>query len=356
MRIGNETAPLPAYEDHIGLWKAELRDWLPDTIFDAHVHLGLPEFLRPYSPARLKEPLATFGSLSWEEFEALHAQLFEGRELNGAIAFPWPLSEVDFHAANGYIIRVMQQDPRLKGFFITHPTDMKRTHADYDRAMREGVRFSGVKPYFDFLGKSNYETKMTEFVPEPLLAFVNAEELIVMLHTSGRGMGVPENQKYLRAILDRYPRVRIILAHMGRYLEAEEFYRFADTDLFEHPNLYLEMSSASQSGVYAKALENETTHDRLVFGTDFPYGLITGVEAWSQETGPVFITRDRYVWSDDRAQRKFAAQAQRLTYNTYHVILSFKQALETVVKDAAQAEEIKRRVFHDNAAALFEAG
>ena len=80
---------------------------------------------------------------------------------------------------------------------------------------------------------------------------------------------------------------------MGRYLDVEQFRSFCDSDLFEHPRLYLEMSSASRPEVYEWTLAKPSTHTRLVFGTDFPFGLLTGMEAWSPETGPVFVTRDR---------------------------------------------------------------
>jgi hypothetical protein len=353
VRLSNEDIALPEYQDHVGLWANDLRRWVPGTVFDAHAHVGLPEFVGPFSAERLKEPLSTFASLSWEELNTLHRQVFAGKTFDGLIAFGWPVREVSIEAANAYIIRLMKEDPRLKGFMLTHPTDVRQACADFDRARRAGVRFFGVKPYFDFLGKSNYKSTMPEFIPEALLAFMDAEELILMLHTSGLGMGETDNREFVARTLDRYPRLKIILAHMGRYLDVEQFRRFCDSDLFEHPRLYLEMSSASQPEVYEWTLAKPSTHRRLLFGTDFPFGLLTGVEAWSPETGPVFITRDRYAWSDDAVQRRFAAQAKKLTYNTYHVIAALQQAMERTVRQPVEAAALKQAIFHDNAVRLF---
>ena len=178
----------------------------------------------------------------------------------------------------------------------------------------------------------------------------------MMLHTSGRGMGVAENQDYIRRTLDRYPRLRIILAHMGRYLEAEEFFRFADSGLLEHPQLYLEMSSASRRDVYERALAVEPLRERLIVGSDAAFGCLTGVEAWSAETGPVFITRDTYAWSDEKVDRRFAAERNALTYNVYHVIAAFREALNAVVRDPAPAGTLKRQVFCENEAGMVGAG
>jgi len=33
---------------------------------------------------------------------------------------------------------------------------------------------------------------------------------------------------------------------------------------------------------------------RPLFGSDLPFGLMPGVEAWSPEIGPIFVTRERY--------------------------------------------------------------
>ena len=247
----------------------------------------------------------------------------------------------------------MKCKPNLKGLLIAHPTDVDSTIQEFDRALAQGIRYVGVKPYYDLLGKSNYQTTMPEFIPPALLEFTNTESLVMVLHTSGRGMGVPENQTFVRRLLDNYPRIRLILAHMGRYLQAEEFFRFAESGLLDYPNLYLGMSSVTLKEVYVTTLQIPQTHEKLIFGTDLPFGMITGVEAYSQQTGPVFLTRENYAWSDQSIRQHFPDQAQQLTYNTYHVIDAFKQALESVVTDPAAAQTIKQNVFHDNAVSLF---
>ena len=96
MRSGNAIVDIPPYEDHAGLWANGLNRWVPDTIFDAHAHLGPPDAMGTYPPERLREPLCTFGSLTWEELGALHARLFPGKRVAGVVAFPFPHREVDW--------------------------------------------------------------------------------------------------------------------------------------------------------------------------------------------------------------------------------------------------------------------
>jgi len=33
------------FSDHINIWRDELKEWMPEKIFDAHVHLGTSEGL-----------------------------------------------------------------------------------------------------------------------------------------------------------------------------------------------------------------------------------------------------------------------------------------------------------------------
>jgi predicted TIM-barrel fold metal-dependent hydrolase len=354
--VKNDESPadVPPYADHIGLWADELMAWVPDVIFDAHVHLGPPEVIATISSERRQVALSTFTSLTWEQLQDVYGQLYRGKRVAGLIAFGFPLREVDIRAANQYMIDLMKRNGnRLKGFLLAHPTDVESTLAMFDEALEQGVRFSGVKPYFDFLGKDVFETAMPEFIPEPLLDFMDRERLILMLHTSGAGMGETRNQDYLRSVMERFPRIRIILAHMGRYVELRQFYSFCDSGLLEYPMMYLEMSSASLTEVYRRVLSEPKMHGRLLFGSDLPYGLITGVEAWSETHGPIFVTRDRYPWSDPTLQESASLSPDRLTYNTYHTIKALKDALESMRFPPEQVEAVKQGVFFENASALF---
>jgi hypothetical protein len=344
-----------SYADHVGLWAGELAAWLPEAIFDAHVHLGPPEVMGPIRAERRCLPLATFTSLTWNELQDWYPRLFRGKRIAGLAVFPFPLHEVDVYRANRYIIEAMKNSPAVKGFLVAHPTDAEVSRAIFAEALAEGVRFAGVKPYFDLVGKGVFECTMPEFIPEALLQLMN-EGLVLMLHTSGRGMCDAVNQDYVRNVMERFPCVRIVLAHMGRYLEVEQFHRFCDTDLLDYPALYLEMSSATLSEVYARVLRFPQIRGRLLFGSDLPFGLITGVEAWSEQAGPIFVTRDRYLWTDPHTQESSPVRPESLTYNSYHTIKAFKDGLESLGLPAAEVEALKQAVFCGNATELFATG
>ena len=342
------------YVDHVDLWAGELAQWVPDKIFDSHVHLSPPEVMGAISPARCKEPLTTFTHLKWEDLSDLYSSLYSGKTVEGLIAFPLPLREVRMEAANDYIVNLMRSNPRVRGFVLPDPVDTKWTIIQYDKAIKAGVRFVGVKPYFDLLGKSNYETTMDEFIHRDLLEFMDSERLVMMLHTSGTGMGSPECQGFVRSVLDGFPNIRIILAHMGRYLDPQSFFDFFNCGILDSPSIYLGMSSSTEARIYQAVLSRRNLWDRLVFGSDLPFGSIPGVEFYSPEIGPTFITRNDYIWTNNRTQEQFSQRRKALTYNTYHVIKALKDAVESANLTPDETKKFKRSVFYDNALAVLD--
>ncbi|MFH1478077.1 MAG: amidohydrolase family protein [Verrucomicrobiota bacterium] len=344
----------PKYKDHIGLWINELKAWVPERIFDAHVHLGPPGIVGPVTADRRKQALSTFFHLRWEELNDCHGRVYAGNHIVGVIAFPFPQREVDLDLSNDYLIALMKRDSRIIGFLASHPTDVDQSIAACRKAEKSGVCFRGVKPYADRLGKSNFDARMAEFIPDKLLQFMNSTGLAMMLHTSGIGVGAPETRRFLRATAERYPRIPILLAHMGRYIEPDHFFQFLDEGLLEAcPSLYLEMSSASCQEVYERFLARPGLWKRLIFGSDIPFGLITGVERWSKEQGAIFLSRDDYSWSDTGMNAQYAAERQSLTYNTYHCIKALKDAIAGLGLSVADATALKQAIFCANAQNIF---
>jgi len=249
---------------------------------------------------------------------------------------------------------LMIDDRNLYGFIIADPLDTGRTIKQFYALLERGVRFSGVKPYFDLLGKPNLQTKMEEFVPPDLLEFMNRERLVLMLHTSGKGMCERENQDFIRMIAGKFPGIKIILAHMGRYIYPEQFFAFLSSGVAELPSVFMDISSVTVTEVYEKTLEKDSLREKLLFATDVPFGLITGTERFSEKLGFNFITRDIYSWSDPVIQEQFASERKRLTYNTYHVIKSLKDAMERLGLKGQAAGQMKEDIFCRNAGLLFK--
>jgi predicted TIM-barrel fold metal-dependent hydrolase len=188
----------------------------------------------------------------------------------------------------------------------------------------------------------------SDYVTSEILEFMNTEQLSLMLHTSSIGMGDSANCDFIMSIVSMFPRIKIILAHIGRYFDPKQCMVFLDSEVASHPNIFLEMSSVSAPEVYGKILENKSFRNRLIFGSDLPFGLITGMEYWSEETGSSFITRDQYPWSKDEVQLRFAEIRDQLTYNTYHTIHALKTAVDQLDLSLEKEVELKEKIFYKN--------
>ena len=342
------------YRDHVDLWREELSAWLPEKILDAHVHLGPQEIVGPIPQHRLKEALLTFNSLTWEQARSFYARLFSGKNIVGLIAFGFPLREVDLPAANRYIARVASEDHRIHPFILADPHDIPGTIRQFHQLADEtGVRFLGVKPYYDLLRiekpNSVFHCRDIDFTPLPLLEFMNERELVLMLHTSSRGGGDAHVREFIEMVATRFLRIRVILAHMSRYTQPDQFDDLFHSRVLDYPNVFLEMSSAASPRVYELTLSRRDLWDRLLFGSDIPFGLITGTEHWSATHGPVFLTRDDYTWSDPELNQRFAAERKGMTYNTYHTIHALKQAMDDLNLSQDVEAKLKRAIFCENA-------
>ncbi|HEY2931549.1 MAG TPA: amidohydrolase family protein [Acidobacteriota bacterium] len=351
---------LKPYQDHIQMWQKELRDWVPNRIFDAHIHLGPAAAMGPITPQRRKEALCTFTSFDFEELFAFYERLFSGKKITGLLAFPFPLREVNYQLANEYVAQLTQKDRRVRGLILSNPYNTRETIREYESARKSGIRYVGVKPYYDLVGKaiphSVLHTSIAEFVPEDLLEFMNSESLILMLHTGRIGMGDPECQQWVRQTAHNYPRIRIILAHMGRYYQEDQFEAFIKTDVLDSPSVYLETSSASLPNVYRLTLARPELRKRLLFGSDLPFGAITGVEYSDENTVSTFLTRDTYDWTDPEIEIKFQRERMRLTYNVYHVIRALKTAIDELDLLEADKLKLKQNVFLENAMDMLSEG
>ena len=343
---GNDKLEM-AYQDHLGLWKNELEQWMPENVFDAHIHLGLREFmLRKFSPERLKLALSSFGHMSIEELDDIYRKLYNCKNIVGIFAFPFPFPEIDSDAANAYIIKLMKKDRRIKGFILPNPAKISDLMKTFAAAEKEDVIYSGVKPYFDLLGKTRGDTELREILPEKLLSFMNSEKLMLTLHSTDGGIGDENLINSLARIVEKFPNIKIILAHMGIYIKEGDFESFMKSALPDSENIFLDISFASEKSVYAAALSHAGIRKRLLFASDNPFGLLSGGEFFTEPGDALLMTRGKYTWSQE------GSYGYNMTYNTYHCLKALKDALDDTEKDLAKRKQIKEDIFLNNALSL----
>lgn len=319
------------------VYEEELAPWLPEEIIDIHVHVCLDSQLtRPFSAERRAAmwPLDIGLEQSWETLRATYAALFPKQRVT-ALAFGSVLKEIDIDATNRYIMDGTRDPSNLaKGLFVSSP---EMSVGTLEEALSMG--FLGIKPYPDLAPRDTDEVSIYEFLPHEHLQAMNRLKGIVILHIPRKGrLSDPDNIRELLEISDRYPDIRLIVAHIGRAYcmpTAEPgLLPFAD-----RPNVLFDTAAHLNADVFQYALEM-VGPDRLLFGTDLPVTLMRGMR---EHVGNQYInyTDGPYGWNK---VRKSPEEEANYTFFIYEEL----KALIEAVKRAGLGKDAFRKIMYTN--------
>jgi len=168
--------------------------------------------------------------------------------------------------------------PRLFPFGTFHPDDPDWRN-EIARLRAAGCK--GIKLHPEFQGIDLADPRLNDFFEEI------SRDFIVMMHMgdkvrSPRNLSTPSK---LASILDRFPRLKIVAAHMGGYCFWEEA-----MDTLAGRELYLDTSSTVpfiDAGLFRKLFEKDGAH-RIVFGSDYP--LSTPAKAYGEVSAFAWLT------------------------------------------------------------------
>lgn len=159
---------------------------------------------------------------------------------------------------NNFIASTVQAHPdQLMGLMTLHP-DMENPKAEVERAMQMGLK--GVKLHPD----------MQKFaLDDPICdaMYAACEGVCPMLLHTGDKRYRYSNPDMIPRVLEKFPKLTLICAHMGGYSEWEEAAKcLADT------NVYVDCSSTFFALKKEKVMElfDLFGEDRILFGSDYP--------------------------------------------------------------------------------------
>lgn len=255
------------------IWEEELEEFLPQQLFDAHLHffnndhcLSQPGDDPPEFSPTVNCP---FTVLDRDALQQTYRMLFPGREVH-YLAFGWVYRRIDFDKHNEFTAAQVVDDPKSRALMLVHPSfSVDKVAHDVDR-----YGFRGLKPY-RFWAPDDANCSITDMIPEPLIELANEKELIIMMHL-GKKLGVAdeENVKDLIRLAERYPKIRWDLAHMARSSIAWPLERSIER-IKDIPNFWYDFSSVTYSDVFTLAFRHLRL-DRIMFGSDIPCDLLRG--------------------------------------------------------------------------------
>jgi len=331
---------LPNRPTDTQVYDNELLPWLPPRIIDCHVHIALKEHCGPIPPERVASNWAmeVGAEQSWEQLKECLQELFPRQQVS-VLAFGVPFREINLELNNDYVLRGLSDSANMaQGLFVTRP---EWDASLVDLAMERG--FVGTKPYPDLAPRSSCEPGLYDFVPEAQLEVLNSRSGILMLHLPRQGrLADLQNISELLRMHRAYPRVKIIVAHIGRSFclptAQNGLPHFVDC-----PGIYFDTSANLNPHVFSYALET-IGPGRMLYGSDLPITLMRGVRECVGETY-VNYTDEPYSWN---VNRKSPEEEARYTYYLYEEI----RALIEAVRRTGMGKDALERIMYGNAARL----
>ena len=318
----------------LALIDREIRPFLPSKIFDAHAHLFAKSNYNdvPASYENLPENIGV--DAFYDYIQAIHP----GAETVGGLFFG--LVFLDDRQGNNDLVAQETAKSSLDLGQLVVPPDMD------PEQVREEVRrggFVGLKCYH-VMADVDYPTWLApieDYLPEEHIRIAHEEKLSITLHmVRDRALADPVNQATIRRCCEKYPDMRLILAHAGRAFNPWHTIEGIDS-LKGLDNVWFDTSAVTEAGAFEAIIET-MGHDRLLYGSDFPV---------SHMRGRCVAIGDSFYWlyadEMDLNEKHTTLEPVMIGLESLRSLnLAFRR---TKLKDS-QIEDI----FYNNAARLFD--
>ena len=261
---------------------AELSGFLPEKLFDIHAHLYRVADLHlgRGQQGYLTEGPEEAGLIAWRQ--SLEKQ-GGGNRLSGGLFFAFPTDDCDVDSANNYVVDQLNTVKDSRGLLLVTPQTQEGTILE----ALENPLIVGLKPYHIYsTERPTFESSVFGYMPERLWALAGQRELIVMLHlVRAAALSDAENLAAIRSMCEKYPGVKLILAHAGRGFCAHNTVR-SIARLCGLENIWFDTSGICEAAALRAILEKFGPH-RLLWGSDFPL---------SQMRGRCVTVGDGFAW------------------------------------------------------------
>lgn len=247
------------------VYESELLDFLPSEMIDVHTHIWKKEFER--------QDVSGKNLVSWtrrvaadctaEDLMQTYKDLFPGKKVS-SIVFGHP--SYNLEQTNGYTEECIKRY-KLPALYCTS-YDMK-AH-ELEEAVKKGG-FLGLKPYVN--NSPSYipggEIRIFDFLTHEHLKVADKNGWIVMLHIPrSQRLSDPLNVAQLMEIEEKYPNVKLIVAHVGRAYCPEDLGSAFDT-LKHTKNMMFDFSANTLDTAMEECIR-AVGPQRVLFGSDMP--------------------------------------------------------------------------------------
>lgn len=248
------------------IWEEELKDFLPEKILDVHTHVYLRRLITPPKTPQPKRTVSWTATIAREnpieDLQETYRLMFPGKDVK-ALMF---INGGGGEANNEYLKGVTQST----GWPALYYSDPSQSADELEEKIRQGG-FLGIKCYLSKAPKyiPANEIRIFDFFPKHQLQRLNEMGAIVMCHIprSGR-LKDPVNLHQILEIRREFPKLRFIVAHIGRaYCEEDVGNAF---DLLDQAPETMYDFSANCCDFAIEQVIRHAGVKHVMFGTDMP--------------------------------------------------------------------------------------
>lgn len=331
-------------------YREHLRDFLPNTFIDCHTHIWLDEQMRHDDDSVGRScawPSMVAKDNSVEDLIETNWLLFPDKNVI-SVLYGQPSILIDLKQNNDYVAASADKY-NYPALYLSHP---RQSAEEVERAVLANPHFKGLKVYLEFAPRDipTSEIQIYDFLPHKHLALADQYGWVVQIHIARpKRLADPVNYMQLLEIEQKYPNIKLIVAHLGRAYANEDLGDALDY-LKNSERTIWDFTANTNQFVMEKVLELYG-EDRFIYGTDFP---IFRMKARRTVENGFYINEIPKgslgdVSTDPHMREIEYPEAEKITFFIYEEILSCKRACETLGlgKDAVQ------KIFYDNSARIF---
>lgn len=332
------------------IYNEELKDFIPQKIFDVHAHVWL-DSLDIEKPADFVPswPQMVAKENSIEDLQETYRLLFPDKDFT-VLMFSNGCDDGSSEANNEYVASASAKTgwPSL---YFSHPYQSP----DELEAIIRKNGFLGIKSFLS-LAPSYIpvnEVRIYDFFPKEQLKRMDELGAIVMCHIPRpKRLKDPVNLEQILEIKAEFPNIKLIMAHVGRaYTEGDIGNAFTDY-LSKVPDLMYDFCANSCETAIRECIRTAGP-EHVMYGNDMPILRMRCKRIEENGTYINLVPKGLYgdVSSDSHMREVSGAEAGKITFFAYEELLAFKRAATTL--------ELTRRdidnIMYGNAFRLTEA-
>ncbi len=286
---------LAAYEVDKDFFLNELDDFVPDRVFDAHCHLWREELLEGFTPPSDDFP----EDVGYEDYLRLIDQIHPGRDVSALFISGGMTTRQKLGACNEWVASQFPKGRNCRGQFYVTPQD----DPEWVRQEVRRLGMSGLKCYHRWADCTpTWQADIVDYLPEPLMKVANEEGWAITLHmVKSKAVADPGNLHWIHHYCERYPNMKLILAHAGRGFQPSHNLEGLPK-LVGLENLYFD-SSANCEPAAMEVIIRLFGHEKLLYGSDFYVSHMRGRSVGVGDSF-VWLYGDNPVWDELHQQVK----------------------------------------------------